>query len=318
VKSVMNIVFFGSSQFAVPSLKALFASGHKICSVVTQPDREKGRGLHLSSTPIKTLAKSAGLNLYQPISINTRESIDFLKGPSPDLFVVIAYGQILSQEVIDIPKIFCINAHASLLPKYRGAAPINWAIINGDKSTGVTIIKITREMDAGEILSKEELAILGSDTVITLEDRLSELAAELTIDSIKCIENRNYNLIPQGTKGISFAHKLKKQDGLIDWNKTAEEIHNLIRGCLTWPGAFTYYKGKLLKIYRVDLASNEEGVSFKVGEITEVSDDGITLSCGKGNLIIKELQIEGKRRMSVREFIAGHKISVGEMLGDKK
>jgi len=246
----MNIVFFGSSRFAAPVLEALLTSRHKVTCVLTQPDRPKGRGLHFAGTVMKTIASESGIRIYQPYNVNDSDTIKFLKGLNPDLFVVIAYGQILSSAILSIPKAFSINLHASLLPKYRGAAPINWALIKGEKITGITVMKMTEEMDAGPIIQQKEIEISNLDTSITLEDKLSHFAAQLLLTSLHSIEDNNYNLVPQDENNVSFAPKLKKEDGRIDWNKPACDIYNLIRGCISWPGAFTYYKGKLLKIYK--------------------------------------------------------------------
>lgn len=312
----MNIVFLGSPQFAAPSLKALIGSGHKISCVVTQPDRKKGRGLHLSATVIKNVAGVAKLKIYQPQRINAAEVLRFFKDLNPDLFVVVAYGQILSKDVLEIPKIFSINVHASLLPKYRGAAPINWAIINGDKTTGITIMKMSEKMDAGPILLQKNIAILGGDSAITLEKKLSCFGADLLLDSLKLIENNKYDLKLQEELDVSFAPKLKKPDGLINWNRPAQEINNLVRGCLNWPGAFTHYKGKLLKIYKATvIVSNYQTIKATAGQILGVAKEGISVATGGDNLLIEELQIEGKRRMGAGEFIAGHKLCPGDRLG---
>jgi len=314
----MNIIFFGSSNFAAPSLKALIASSHKIHCVVTQPDRQKGRGLSIAATAVKKLAQESNLQIYQPQQINSPEAIGFLKGFAADLFVVISYGQILSKDILEIPKIFSINAHASLLPKYRGAAPINWAIIKGEMTTGVTIMKIIEKMDAGQIILQKDMEIDDKDDSLALEDKLSGVAAELLMDSLGSVENGNYKLRQQDDDGVTFAPKLKKKDGCINWDKSAKDIHNLIRGCLTWPGAFTYYNNKLLKIYKAKVIRlSDYPVSPKPGEITQVSKVGITVAAGEGSLIIEELQLEGKRRMRTEEFIAGHKIQVGEILAKK-
>jgi methionyl-tRNA formyltransferase len=315
----MNIVFFGSANFSVPSLKALLNAGHRISCVLTQPDRQKGRGLQIAETPIKKIAKDVSLNIYQPQRVNTDEVIKFLEYLSPDLFVVVAYGQILSQEILDIPKIFSINAHASLLPKYRGAAPINRAIINGDNKTGITIIKMIDKMDAGPIILQKTLDINEDDTSVTLEEKLSSLAAQLLMDAIRSIENKDYHLTMQDETRVSFAPKLQKKDGQINWDKSAQDIYNLIRGCLGWPDAFTYYNGKLLKIHRASVCPFARlPVCPLPGEIIKVSGEGIVVATGRDNLIIEELQIEGKRIMQAGEFIAGHKIRVGEILGTKK
>ncbi|MDP3732029.1 MAG: methionyl-tRNA formyltransferase [Candidatus Omnitrophota bacterium] len=314
----MNIVFFGSSHFAVASLKALKNSGHKVSCVVTQPDKKQGRGLSIGATAIKELAREFNLKIFQPENINIPEAIKPLKGLNPDLFVVIAYGQILSSGIFNIPKIFSLNVHASLLPKYRGAAPINWAIIKGEKIAGITVIKMTKEMDAGPIIQQKETEISNLDTSITLEDKLSGLATQLLLSTLLSIEDNNYNLIPQDENEVSFAPKLKKEDGRIDWNKAACDIYNLIRGCISWPGAFTNYKGKLLKIYKARVSSQvSKFASSNPGEILEATKEGIVVATGKDNLIIEELQIEGKRRMRAEEFIAGHKVCIGEIFNKK-
>jgi methionyl-tRNA formyltransferase len=314
----MNIVFFGSSNFSVPSLMALIKGGHNILCVVTQPDRQKGRGLPLTATAVKKAGQGSRLNIYEPQKINTAEAAEFLKGFGTDLFVVVSYGQILSKDILEIPKIFSINAHASLLPKYRGAAPINWALINGESSTGVTIMKMTEEMDAGPIILQKDTKIDEGEDFFTLEDKLSRVAAELLRDSLKSIENGSYKLKEQDEGSVSFAPKLKKKDGCIDWDRPAADIYNLIRGCISWPGAFTYYNNKLLKIYRAGVARlSDYPVAPRPGKIMQVSKAGIIVATGKDNLIIEELQIEGKRRMRAEEFISGHKISAGEVLSRK-
>jgi methionyl-tRNA formyltransferase len=227
-----------------------------------------------------------------------------------------AYGQILSQGVLDIPKIFSINVHASSLPKYRGAAPINWAIINGEETTGITVMKMTKEMDAGPIIQQAMLDISDSDTAITLEDKLSQIGAQTLSDTLGAIENNNYRLVPQDESKVSFAPKLKKEDGLIDWSKSIQDIYNLIRGCAGWPSAFTYYQGKLLKILKVSVSPTPRTCVFpSCGEIMRVSKEGIVVATGGDNLIIEELQIEGKKKMKAEDFISGHRIKPGDRLG---
>lgn len=314
----MNIVFFGSSKFAQPSLNALIYSRHKISCVVTQPDRQKGRGLSLHGTAIKDMAVQAGLKVYQPDRINNSATREFLGDLKADLFVVSSYGQILSQIILDIPKTFSINTHASLLPKYRGASPINWALINGDKVTGVSIIKMSKELDAGPLILSGKIDIKDEDTNITLEDRLSLLAADLLMDSIKHIEDDNCKFVAQDERMATIAPKLKKEEGFINWENSAQDIHNRVRGCLGWPGSFTYYKGKILKIYKTKIVSVPQAEdSLAPGQIVTASKDGITVRCGKENLIIEELQLEGRRRMNAQEFTAGHKICAAEAFGKK-
>ena len=214
----MKIIFFGSAHFAVPALESLIKEKHKILCVVTQPDKKKGRHLYLGVTDVKSLALEAGLRVFQPENINTPKSVEFLKSLNADLFVIVAYGQLLSQEVLDIPKVFPLNIHASLLPKYRGAAPINWAIIKGEKITGVTIMQVTRKMDSGAIIMQKELSVNEEDDAISLESKLRDIGAGLLLKAIPAIKNKDYKLISQDEKKVVYAPKLKKVDGLIDWN----------------------------------------------------------------------------------------------------
>lgn len=313
----MKTVFFGSSHFAVPCLEALIKSPYEICAVVTQPDKKKGRHLHLAPTDVKAVAKQAGLQVFQPESVNSPEALKYLKNLSADLFAVVAYGQILSQAVLDLPKIFSVNIHASLLPKYRGAAPINRAILNGEKNTGITIIQLTRKMDAGPILMQKEIPITDRDDSMTLEDELRRVGAELLMDALKEIESRTFKLVPQNEKQVIMAPKLKKEDGYIDWERGADEIYNQVRGCLPWPGAFTYYKGKLLKIYKAkpgrDLLIQDD---FGSGRVVS-SKNEVVVQTGRGVLVIEGLQLEAGKRMSAKDFVHGHKIRTGDILGKK-
>jgi len=314
----MKIIFFGSDNFAILPLKALMGAGYDILCVVTQPDKSKGRGLALAATPVKALALEHKLKIYQPASINNKEALGFLKGLGADLFVIIAYGQILAQEILDIPRLLPVNLHASFLPKYRGAAPINWALINGEKQTGVSIIKVIKKMDAGPVIAQKSCAIEENDNAVTLAVKLSQVGSGLLLETIKAVEQNKYHLTSQEEELATLAPKLKKQDGLIDWNKPALEIHNLIRGCLDWPGAVTYYKGKLLKIYRARPDSlAQQSLNPAPGELIKAAPDGITVATGKGSLIIEELQIEGKRVMKAGEFLSGHKVCAGELLTKK-
>jgi len=314
----MKIVFFGSDNFAVAPLRALLNSGHNISCIVTQPDKKSGRGLSIGVTPVKEVAQQAGIQIYQPTVINEAKAVRFLKGFNADLFVVIAYGQILCEELLALPRLMALNLHASLLPKYRGAAPINWVLINGEKQTGISIIKIIKKMDAGPLIIQKPCSIEEEDTAVSLSDKLSRLGAGLLLDAVRTIANHDYNLTPQKEEEVTLAPKLKKQDGLIDWNKTALEISNLIRGCLDWPGAFSYYKSKLLKIHKAkpDFLLGQVASSLP-GEIINAAKNGIIVATGRGNLIMEELQIEGKRVMSAEEFLSGHKVNTGEVLTKK-
>jgi methionyl-tRNA formyltransferase len=313
----MKIVFFASSHFAQEALKGLIDSGHNIACVVTQPDKRAGRGLSFTPTAIKQMAQANKLEVFQPQSINSDQSIGFLRDFKVDLFVIIAYGQILSEELLSLPGIMSVNIHASLLPKYRGAAPINWAIINGENKTGVTLFKLNEKMDAGPIISKREINIESSDNALTLESKLSALCPPLLLETLEDIRNNKYALTPQVESQVSFAHKLKKDDGLINWNNSAACISNQVRGCLGWPGTFTYYKGKILKIYDVCFNVLEKNGHEPAGQVLSVSKDKIVVATGEGNIILKDLQLEGKKRMKAEEFIAGHKILAGETLKKK-
>jgi methionyl-tRNA formyltransferase len=313
----MNIVFFGSDRFAVPALSQIISSSHKITCVVTQPDRLKGRGLALSCTEVKKIAQAYNISVYQPENINRQERVEFLRGLNPDMFVVVAFGQILSRPVLEIPRIMTINLHASLLPKYRGAAPVNWALIKGETQTGVSIIKMNERLDEGPIILQRSLEIEDSEDAQSLQDRLSVLGADLLLEALDSIQDNRYSLIIQQEKDATPAPKLKKGDGLIRWDKSARDINNLIRGCAGWPGAFSYYQGKILKIHRARRTSGNQdiGISELPGEILRVSKEEIIVATAEGNLDIEEMQLEGKRRMTAQEFISGHRISVGERLG---
>lgn len=308
----MKIIFFGSSHFAVPALEALIKSSHELVCVVTQPDKKKGRHLQLIGTDVKSTAVAAKLKIFQPENIKTKESVKFLKSLDADLFVIVAYGQIFSQEVLDIPKIMPINIHASLLPRYRGAAPINWAIINKDKTSGVTIMYVTLKMDSGPVILQKEIKIEDKDTSVSLEEKLRQCGAALLLEALKSIDNRDYRLMEQDEDKVILAPKLQKQDGRIDWNTPAADIHNQVRGVLPWPGAFTNYRGKTLKIFQaivLPLFPNHKPVP---GEVVRADKYGIVVAAARGFLAIKEMQLEGGRRMPAPEFISGHKISVGE------
>ncbi len=314
----MNIVFFGTSEFAIPSLKVLIASQHKVLALVTQPDRKRGRDLKLSPPPTKVVALGQNIPVYQPVNASGIESLEFLKKLNADLFVVISFGQILKKAALELPKLYSINLHGSLLPKYRGAAPTNWAVINGEKTSGVTIIKMNEKMDEGDIISKKEAAIGDEDTNITLTEKLSEDGAKLLLDTIKTIEKegKNLKLTKQDGSSASYAPKLKKEDGLIDWSRPAGEIHNRVRGLLPWPGAYTYYDGKTLKILKTEIASSVVLKETVPGEVVDiVKDKGIVVRTGTENIAIEYLQLEGKKALDADSFVRGHKINPGYRFG---
>ena len=310
----MNIVFFGSGRFAVKSLEALVSAGHNIALVVTQPDKPKGRRLNSLPTEVKIKARELALSIYQPQNPNSQEAVDYLQKFPADVFMVIAYGHILKNPLLGLPKLYPLNVHASLLPKYRGAAPISWAIINGEKETGISVIKMNELIDAGDMLLQKKLAIEQDDTAQTLEGKLAILAARATLEAIETIGKGSMKFIGQEVgQEASFAPKLEKNHGLINWNNDALNIVNQIRGLIPWPGAFTYYKGKLVKIWSARVSENKEAA--KAARILSISKKGLVIGCAKGALEIRELQLQGGKRLSAEAFLAGHKLVVGDKLG---
>lgn len=312
----MNVVFFGTSEFAMPILRRLIDSKHAVLAVVTQPDRQKGRRLKLSPPPTKVLAQAKNIPVYQPDNASSKESLEYLRRLKADLFVVAAFGQILKKEALEIPKNYSLNVHGSLLPKYRGAAPTNWAIINGDKTSGVTVIKMNENMDEGDIVLKKEIAIDVEDTNITLSEKLSELAAGSLMEAIGLIESNKVKLTEQDDSIATYAPKLKKKDGLINWNEPALTIHYKVRGLLPWPGAYTFFKDKILKILKTEVAQELKGKA-KNGEVAAIlKHKGIVVKTGSGNLLIQYVQIEGKKPFDADAFLCGYKIEAGYIFGN--
>jgi len=310
----MKIIFFGTSEFAVPSLEAITRSGHDLLAVVTQPDRKKGRDLKMSSPPVKTAAKALGVkNIYQPANPCLDTFIKKLKTEKPDLFCVVSYGEILDKKLLTTPSKFCINMHGSLLPKYRGASPVHWAILDGCKRTGVTAIKMNEFMDRGDIITEKTLSINPNDTYISLSEKLSQLGAEILLDTVDMIESGKFSLKPQDEAQASYAPKLKKKDGLIDWQLDAVQIHNRVRGLLPWPGTYTFFKGKLLKILETKLGT--QAAEGKPGEVISTEGGKICIATGSGVLNIKQVQPADSKQMEASAFLAGHKLKEGDILG---
>lgn len=312
----MKIAFFGSSNFAVPSLKILIESSHEVRAVVTQPDREKGRNLRISATPVKQLALRKNMKIYQPQDMNEAFFLKSLKGLSADLFIVVAFGGILPKSVLELPKTYSINLHPSLLPKYRGAAPINWAVINGETKTGLSVIRMNEKLDAGDIMLQRKVNIEREDTSESLGEKLSELGAILLLDAVRFIKTGRISFKKQKDTRRITARRLKKEDGSIGWTRRAVDIHNMVRGLVPWPGAFTFLDGKILRIWKsgtMPLYAKTEP-----GKITDIYKAGIIVACGKNSLVIKELQLEGGKRMKTESFLAGHKLAVGTLLGKGK
>lgn len=308
----MNIIFFGTSQFAVSSLRAI-AGKHKILAVITRPDQKAGRGMHLSLSPVKIEAGHLGLEVYQPDDPSSEGSLEFLKKKKADLFVIIAYGKILSKELLQLPKKYCVNLHASLLPKYRGAAPYNWAVINGEKDTGVTIIKVSEKLDAGDIISGQSIYISAQDTSFDIYNKLAHIGAETLKVTLDMIESKREKFSKQDESKATLAPKLKKTDGLINWSKDAETIENLIRGAQPWPGAYTHLDKKLLKIFKAQkIACTCDKLP---GSIVELEKKNFSVCCGKDALKILEVQVEGKKHMTSEEFLRGAHLTEGVVMG---
>lgn len=310
----MKIVFFGTSDFAVASLRQLIGSGHEVVALVTQPDRKKGRSLKISPPPTKVLALTRDITVYQPENASSAESVEYLKSLKADLFVVVAFGQILKKEVLEIPGFFAINLHGSVLPKYRGAAPTNWAIINGDKSSGITIIKMNEKLDEGDIILKRECAIEPEDTNITLSEKLSDMGSEELLKTVDMIDKKAGKVDPvkQDDSKATYAPKLNKELGQIRWNEAAYVIDRKVKGLIPWPGAYTHYEGRTLKVLASEITNEPDVKGISPGEVVDiVKNKGIVVSAGSANIVIKYLQLEGKKVLDADAFLRGHRVSIG-------
>ena len=307
----MNIIFMGTSEFALPTLKSLHQSLHSILAVITQPDKPKGRGQKLLVSPIKQYALDSDLPILQPKTVNDPKFIESLKQNRPDVIIVVAFGQILSEIFLKIPKQFCINLHSSLLPKYRGAAPIHRAILNGDTKSGVTTMIMDKGMDTGDILLMQETPIHQTDTAQNLHDTLSEMGGALVLETLKRLEENTLLPVQQDHNQATFAAKLKKEEGLIRWDQSATSLSNQVRGLTPWPGTYTLLKNKRLRIIKVQIG--EGSPDDAPGKVARVTDVGIEVGTGQGRLIITELQPEGKKSMPTKSFLAGHKVERGTL-----
>ncbi|WAW14234.1 methionyl-tRNA formyltransferase [Peptostreptococcus equinus] len=308
----MRIVFMGTPDIAVPSLEKLVNSEHEVCAVVTQPDRPKGRGKKLAYSPVKEFAIEKNIEILQPNKTTETGFMKRMKEINPDLIVVIAFGQILKKELLELPKFGCINIHVSLLPKYRGAAPINWAIINGEKKTGVTIMYMDEGLDTGDIISTKEFELDNEINAGQLHDIMMVQGAELLIDTIKDIEAGTNKRIKQDDSLSNYAPLMDKDLGHLDFNKKANDLHNLIRGVVPWPGAWSIYNDQKMKIWKSSVENKNS--EQEPGKILSVDKNGIRISCKEGILNISEIQMPNKKRMQVSEYIKGNKIEVGSSL----
>ncbi len=309
----MKIIFMGTPDFAAKALESLDNAGHEIVLVVTQPDKEKGRGKQVSQSPVKEYAVAHNMNVFQPVKIREKENVDYLKGFEADICVVAAFGQILTEDILNMPKYGCVNIHASLLPKYRGAAPIQWSILNGEKQTGVTIMQMDKGLDTGDMLLQKAIDIEACDTGESLFDKLMLLGSELICEALVKIEKGELVPIRQNEEESTYAGKITKDMGLIDFSRDSEIIERYVRGLNSWPSAFTMINGKTLKIWKADIVKTES--TEAPGSVIEVNSDAIVVKTGNGAISIKEIQLEGKKRMTVHDFLLGYKVAVGNTLG---
>lgn len=326
----MRIVFMGTPDFSVPALKALVEAGHQVIAVVTQPDKPKGRGKEVQMTPVKIQAMEYGIPVYQPAKVREASFVEVLKGLEADVYVVIAFGQILPKAVLELPKYGCINIHASLLPKYRGAAPIQWCVIDGERETGITTMMMDVGLDTGDMLEKAVIPIEEKETGGSLHDKLSMAGGDLILSTLKKLEEGTLVRTPQTDEGTCYAKMLTKSLGDIDWNQGAVSIERLIRGLNPWPSAYTMWNGKTIKIWAADVIAgreaeeflSESGVPAETGTApgTVVCSDkrGLVVCTGGGLLSIRELQMEGKKRMDTPAFLRGYPIPAGDMFVKKE
>lgn len=308
----MRIVFMGTPDFAVPTLEALVKGGHQVVAAVTQPDKPKGRGKAVLMTPVKEKAIELSIPVYQPVKARTPEFVKILQELNLDVIVVVAFGQLLPKEILDLPKYGCVNVHASLLPKYRGAAPIQWAVIDGEKESGVATMQMAEGLDTGDILEMEKITLDEKETGGSLFDKLSLMGGNLILSTLKKLEDGTAVRTPQGETTTGYAKMLKKSMGEIDWTMDAVKIERLIRGLNPWPSAYTFLDGKTLKIWSADVLEPEKnGIPGKV----HVEKERMLVETGSGLLSVKELQLEGKKRMETAAFLRGFSVEDGVILG---
>ena len=310
----MKVIFMGTPDFAVGTLEEIIKAGHEVALVVTQPDKPRGRSGALQFPPVKECAVAHGIEVFQPKKIREEENVEYLRKYNADIIVVAAFGQLLPKSILEMPKYGCINVHASLLPKYRGAAPIQWSIINGDAVTGVTIMQMDIGMDTGDMIAKREVVIEKDETGGGLFDKLAEVGAKLCVDTMVEIENGTATRTPQNHEEATHVSMISKELGNIDWKKSAVEIERLIRGLNPWPSAFTQLDGKSFKIWKADvLESNTDKVP---GTIVRVEKGCMEVQTGEGVLSLLEVQLEGKKRMETDAFLRGCSVEVGTCLGE--
>lgn len=315
----MRIIYMGTPDFAVPPLRALVEAGYEVTAVITQPDKPRGRGKTLMPTPVKAEAVKHGIRVYQPVKVRDSECVELLRKLAPDLIIVAAFGQIIPACILDMPKYGCINIHASLLPKYRGAAPIQYAVIDGEKESGVTIMRMGSGIDTGDMISRVVVPLSEDETGGSLFDKLSNAGAELLVKTLPDIfaGSAVYEKQPEESP-TPYAAMITKQMGLIDFSKNAEELERLVRGLNPWPSAYTFLKGKSLKVWKACVAGKQGTEKQSPGTVVAADKEGICVACGEGTLVLKEVQLEGKKRMDSAAFLRGFKIEPGIKLTDHK
>lgn len=305
----MKILFMGTPGFAVPSFKALLAAGHEICGVFCQPDKPKNRGMKLQAPPVKECAITGDVPVFQPEKMRDGTAISIIRELAPELIVVAAYGRILPNDILDYPPMGCINVHSSLLPAYRGAAPINWAILNGDRQTGVTIMHMAEELDAGDIILQESTPISEEENAEELYARLAEMGARLLIRAVEQMEKGEACRTPQDGEKATFAPMLSREMSAMDWNRTASELHDQVRGLIPWPMAVTELDGVRCKVWRSRVCG--ESTNKPAGSIVQADKKGLKVACGGGTVLqLLEIQPDGKKRMEATAFLLGHPIQI--------
>lgn len=327
----MKVIFMGTPDFSVGTLNALIEAGHEVTLAVTQPDKPKGRGKTMQFPPVKEAALAHGIEVYQPRRVREEACIQRLRKYEADIIVVVAFGQILPKEILEMPRHGCINVHASLLPKYRGAAPIQWAVINGEQVTGVTVMRMDEGLDTGDMILKEEVRLAAEETGGSLFERLAQTGAELCLRALTAIEDGTATYTPQDHDMATHTTIIKKQLGEIDWKKPAQELERLIRGLNPWPSAYTYLNGKTLKIWKAAVEGQpgneradrpeagqeqtEASAKMEPGSVAQVTKDSLTVQTGQGNLRLLEVQLEGKKRMTIDAFLRGFTVDKGCKFG---
>ena len=306
----MRVVFMGTPDFAVPCLERLIGAGHEILGVFTQPDKPVGRKQIMTPPAVKEFAMEHGLDVFQPATLRDGSAMEIIRSLDPQIIVVAAYGKIVPKDILDYPQYGCINVHGSLLPAYRGAAPIQWSVINGDPETGVTIMQMNEGLDTGDIFYQKSISIGIDDTAESMFDQLAALGADMLVEALELIPQGKLTAVKQDESRATYASMLSKEKAVIDWNKTAAEVHNLVRGLYSWPIAQTTLNGKKLKVYRTSPCAKNGTAG------TVVVTDPLTVACGEGSVVIHELQLEGKKRMDASAFLIGHPMKIGDRLGE--